>query len=97
MRDLKRASIHHWDVEELVCYIMEVDQDADDYDYCELEEKFYEQFDCGIDSLHEILRVLIPMVDVGKSPITEEVFKGLSVQKENDDKPYGLWMIKTVV
>ena len=85
---MKEANVDTLDVEELACHITGLDYDAIDADTSIIENKLYEEFGCDLDQFTTIVRRLLPMIDVGKSPITKARYKGFS------DTEKGMWFVK---
>lgn len=86
------TKVSSYDVEELAAFMCGLDYDNCGFD--DIENALYEKFNIDFDSLHKIICYLLPMVDVGVSPLTKERFKGFS---RVDKSGYGLWMIKESV
>lgn len=82
----KKANIFTMDIEQLACFILEIDEDSD---YSEIDEALYEKFECTFESFHEIVSYLLPLCDVGESPLTNKVYRGFS------DREKQCWIIKT--
>jgi hypothetical protein len=85
---MKLAIVSSIDVEELACHILEVDYDEIDADTSVINEKLYEEFGCDLDQFTHIIQRLLPMVDVGASPLTKKSYKGFS------DTEKGMWFVK---
>ncbi len=88
---MKLARVSSLDVEELACHILELDYDEIDADTSVIEEKLYEEFGCDLDQFTHIIQRLLPMVDVGSSPLTQKRYKGFS------DREKGIWFVKMEV
>ena len=58
----------------------------DDLDISELEEILYNECDMNFDQLYLIIEKLLPLCQIGKSPLTDKVYQGFA--KDN------LWIIK---
>jgi hypothetical protein len=79
------------DAQELLLHILNIDEDEftnDDVDYV-IEQALYQEFGIDVDQLLKLLNVLVPLIDVARSPITKTLYKGFG----ND----GFWMLKIPV
>ena len=78
---------NEFDTEELACKIVGLDYDEIDADTEIIEEKLYDEFGIDLEIFTRLINKLTPLIDVGKSPLTNELFKGFSNQN-------GLWLLK---
>lgn len=78
------------DAYDLACYICGL---TDGADFDVLEESLWDEFGIELDAFQKIVGKLLPLIDVGKSPITGQIFKGFS----DTSNGYGLWLVKTAV
>lgn len=62
---------------ELAAEVCEVN-DEDDYDA--IDEAMFEKFNIGMAEFEEVVQALLPLIDVGKSPLTGKTYKGFSVK-----------------
>jgi hypothetical protein len=88
---MKLAKVDTLDVEELACYITGLDYDEIDADTTIIEEKLYEEFGCDLEQFKHIIQRLLPMIDVGSSPLSKKRYKGFS------DAEKGIWFVKMEV
>lgn len=88
---MKVANIDIFDVEELACKITGLDYYEINADSEIIETKLIEELQIDLWSFKEIVSRLIPLIDVGKSPITEKTYKGFA------DAENSIWLIKTEV
>jgi hypothetical protein len=88
LKKVESANIHYFDLEELACKVTGLDYDEIDADSAIIEETIHEVFDCSMDTFGDIVARLLPLVDVGASPLTEKVYKGFS------DTENKVWLIK---
>ena len=73
-----KANVHVFDMEELACKILGIDYDEIDADTEVIEEELYNMFEIDLENFSEIVNRLLPLIDVGESPITKEKYKGFS-------------------
>ena len=76
--EVKKATVHIFDMEELACKILGIDYDEIDADTEVIEEELYNQFEMDLENFSEVVNRLLPLIDVGESPITKEKYKGFS-------------------
>ena len=88
--DYPKVHVDYLDLEELACKITGLDYDGIDADTEIIEEKLYDELNIDLYSFCEIVSRLLPLIDVGKSLLTEKSYKGFSNQK-------GVWLVKTEV
>jgi hypothetical protein len=84
----KVERIDRYDVEELACKIVGLDYDEIDADEQVIEDKMIDLYGCDLDQFASIIDKLLPMIDVGSSPITKERYKGFS------DTEKQMWFVK---
>jgi|TARA_R110000851_G_scaffold319347_1_gene483660 predicted AlkP superfamily pyrophosphatase or phosphodiesterase len=87
----KQKTICIEDAQKLAIHILGLDENTE---YDEAEESFMENFHTDLDHFADLLSYLVPMIDVGKSPLTDKTFKGFSVNLGGDDR---MFIIKTEV
>ena len=90
---IKRINADWAEVAELACEITGTDEEAIYGDFGLLEDRLYEELNVDFDSFHEIVNRLLPLVDVGRSPLSGKFFKGFS--KIEDGR--GCWIVKTEI
>ncbi len=88
---MERVRVDMFDVEELACKIIGIDYDEIDADTQIIEEKLYEEFEIDLENFANIISRLLPLIDVGESPLTQKVYKGFSDVKNK------CWLVKTEV
>ncbi|MDT9499157.1 hypothetical protein [Capnocytophaga canimorsus] len=89
--EIKKAKVSIWDIEQLACKITGLDYDEIDADTSVIEDKLYEEFEIDLDNFAEIIARLLPLIDVGESPLTKKVYKGFA---DNENR---CWLVKTEV
>lgn len=62
--EVKRSRLSYWDTQDLAACICGL---GDEYEDDQLEEKFYDKFDCDLDTFHKIVEHLLPLVIVGQT------------------------------
>lgn len=90
--EFKPKRVDWMDVEELACHILNINYD--DVEHSDIDEAIYEKFECSMDTFQEIVEHLIPLADSGKSPITNELFQGFSV---DEGEGVRRWIVKNKV
>ncbi len=76
--EVNKATVHIFDMEELACKILGIDYDEIDADTEVIEEELYNMFEIDLENFSEIINRLLPLIDVGESPLTKQKFKGFS-------------------
>lgn len=84
---MELANVHPMEIEELACHLLEIDYDEIDGDESVIDEKMIDAFECDLNCFGNLIRRLLPLIDVGESPITKKQFKGFA---EN-----GRWLART--
>lgn len=76
------------EVEELACKITGLDYDEIDADETQIEEALLERFGCDLPQFADMMSRLVPLIDVGSSPLTKERYKGFA------DTEKQIWLLK---
>jgi hypothetical protein len=84
-KKVKPVSVDRFDVEELACFILGLDEDSES---SEIDNALYEEFECTLESFTQIVQHLLPLCDVGESPLTNKRYKGFSNR-------HNCWIIRT--
>ncbi|WP_315507002.1 hypothetical protein [Capnocytophaga leadbetteri] len=90
---IKRINADWAEVAELACEITGTDIETVYGDFDVLEDSLYEKLNIDFDSFHEIVNRLLPLVDVGKSPLSGKFFKGFS----KIEGSRGCWIVKVEI
>lgn len=89
--EVTRVKLGSLEVEELACKITGLDYDEIDADTGIINDELYGQLNIDLDDFTELIRRLLPLIDVGDSPLTQKRYKGFSdVEKQ-------MWLVKTEV
>lgn len=88
---MKKAKLSELDVEELACFVCGLDYDEIDADTEVIEDKLIDEFGCDLSQFTELMRILLPMVDVAKSQLSEKLYHGFADQSKS------MWLLKTEV
>lgn len=88
---MKLARISTLEVEELACHITGLDYDEIDADEEIIDEKLQEEFGCDLQQFTYIIQRLLPMINIGLSPLTQKSYKGFS------DSEKGMWFVKVEI
>ena len=83
-------SIKQFELEELACRITGLDYDKIDADNDIIDERLYNEFNIDLEVLTRLINKLLPLIDVGRSPITSDRYKGFSDQR-------GMWYCKETI
>lgn len=78
--------LHPFDTEELAAHLCDLDYDEIDADTSIIEEALYNKYELSLEKFHDLVDKLIDMIDVGKSPVTDKVYKGFTKD--------GAWIVK---
>lgn len=82
-------SLNYYEVEELACKFLGLDYDSIDANTEIIEEKLSDEYYIDLSIFSDIVSKLLPLIDVGKSPLTDELYKGFSSE--------GIWLVKMKV
>jgi hypothetical protein len=85
-KKVEPVKVYDTDIEELAVFILGLDEESDPWD---IDHALYEEFECTLESFGKIIQHLLPLCDVGKSPLTGEKYRGFS------DREGECWLIKT--
>jgi hypothetical protein len=88
---MKKAKLDELDVEELACFVCGLDYDEIDADTDVIEDNLIVEFGCDLTQFTELMRILLPMVDVQKSQISERIYRGFA------DESKCMWLLKSDV
>jgi len=83
-----KAKLDTYSVEELACCLLELNYDEVDNDI--IDQKLNDAFNIDFDSFFELITRLVPLIDVGQSPISGQRFKGFSIKRDN----HMMWLVK---
>ena len=72
---------------ELAAHLLGIDEDADDLDE-QVEQKIYDKYQIEFQCFRMLAADLLPLCDVGQSPITKKLFRGFSIREEK----HGRWL-----
>ena len=89
----KPSTLDYYDIEELACYILNLDEETADYN--EVEQAIYDKFECSLETFQSIVGHLLPMADSVKSGLSGEVYRGFSIPL--DDEGNRMWAVKEKV
>ena len=69
------------DIEEVACAVLGLEyEDYEEADNCteQIENILIDEMNIDLDTLEQIVSKLLPTIDVGKSPLTENMYKGFT-------------------
>ena len=78
--------IHEISITDLASYLCDSDIGDEDLD---MDNELQEKFGCSLESFDKLVRALVPLIDVGKSPLTDTTYKGFGAD--------GMWLVKQEV
>ena len=58
----------------------------DENNESDLEALLYYSYEINIEDFEKLINVLVPLIEVGKSPLTEKIYQGFAID--------GHWLIK---
>lgn len=76
------------EVEELACKLTGLDYDEIDADEVQIADALTDQFGCDLEQFTKIISLLLPLIDVGESPMSKKRYKGFS------DVESQMWFVK---
>jgi hypothetical protein len=77
----KTLKLDEFDVMDLAGYICGLNEDA-------IEDALQEQFGITLTGFAALMTKLLPMVDIGVSPLSQERFKGFSIALGGDKRQF---------
>lgn len=86
-----KVETDQYEIEELACKILGLDPDGLEGETDVIEGVMRDDLDIEMDVFQEIVNRLLPLIDVGKSELTGERYKGFS------DSDKQLWLVKTKI
>jgi hypothetical protein len=81
---MKKAKIHPIDLEELMVYMTEKREQYEADDNFDIHQEFLSKFDITSEQLDNILSIILPMVDLGVSPLTNERYLFLADKEKGE-------------
>lgn len=87
---MSKNGLNYFNVEELAAHIIGHEIETDEQ-YDELEEKLIEKLNIDMDTFYDIVSKLVPLIDVGTSPLTQTRYKGFA------DTENQRWLIKVEI
>jgi len=91
---MKRAKVHTFEIEELAAYMTGLNYDSLEGDIIgQVEQELFSEYEITLDQLQQVVEVLLPMIDVADSSLTNTKFKGFSKREGN----VGTWILKTEI
>ena len=78
------------DVDDLACHLCKLDWGSD---YDDIDAGLADTYGLDVDTFHKLISDLLPLINVGVSPITGTKFKGFSKVEDG----HGFWLVKMEV
>ncbi len=80
-----------YEVEELACHLLGLNYD--DVDNSDISDALFEKYEISFDQFHNLITALLPLIDVGTSPLSNTRYKGFSKVEGG----VGMWLVRTEV
>ena len=87
---IKRIVADYDDVMDLACEITGLNVKKVNNNFSVVENALLDELNIDFDSFHEIVNRLLPLIDVGESPLTKKRFKGFSKIEDG----MGCWIVR---
>jgi hypothetical protein len=81
---MKKVKIHPIDLEEVMVYMTEKREEYEEDDNFDIHQEFLNKFDITSEQLENILSIILPMVDLGVSPLTNERYLFLADKEKGE-------------
>lgn len=88
------------DIEEVACAVLGLEyEDYEEADDCteQIENILIEEMNIDLDTLEQIISKLLPTIDVGKSPLTGNMYKGFSRKFTKGSYIVKKWIAQTQI
>jgi hypothetical protein len=79
---MKKVEIHPIDLEEVMVYLTEKREEYESDTSFDIHQEFYDKYEVTSEQFESILSVILPMVDIGVSPLTKEKYLFLADKNE---------------
>lgn len=80
---MDKVKINPIDLEEVMVYLVEKRDEYENDNNFDIHQEFYEKFEVTSEQFEKLLSLLIPMIDIGVSPLSNKRYLMLA-DKEND-------------
>jgi len=81
---MKKVKIHPIDLEEVMVYMTEKREEYEVHDNFDIHQEFFDRYEITSEQLENILSIVLPMVDVGSSPLTNEKYLFLADKEKGE-------------
>jgi hypothetical protein len=81
---MKKVKIHPIDLEEVMVYMTEKREEYEEDDNFDIHQEFLNKFDITSEQFENILSILLPMVDLGVSPLSNERYLFLADKEKGE-------------
>jgi hypothetical protein len=81
---MKKVKIHPIDLEEVMVYMTGKREEYEADDNFDIHQEFFDKYEITSEQLENILSIVLPMVDIGVSPLTNEKYLFLADKKKGD-------------
>lgn len=86
---MKTAKIHPFDIEQLACAIIGLDYDEIDANTEIIDRELVVNLNVDLQQFQRIVERLIPLIQVGQSPLTKKIYKGFAEDS--------VWLVKSEI
>ena len=80
---MKKVKIHPIDLQEVMVYMTEKREEYEADENFDLHQEFLNKYEITSEQLENILSVVLPMVDIGVSPLTNERYLFLADKEKH--------------
>lgn len=79
---MKKVEIHPIDLEEVMVYMTQKRKEYEEDSGFDIHQEFFDKFEVTSEQFESILEIILPMVDIGESPLTKTKYLFLADKEE---------------
>jgi hypothetical protein len=79
---MKKVKIHPIDLEEVMVYMTGKREEYEEDSGFDIHQEFFDKFEVTSEQFESILEIILPMVDIGESPLTKKTYLFLADKEE---------------